>query len=142
MKKIVDRYDKRLLQNLPRVLFTGHIEVIVSESDAARAVEYLMKQPLLGFDTETKPSFKPGRVNQVALLQVSNGDLCFLFRLNRIGLPHCLVKLLEDKKITKIGLSWHDDQRALNLRKKFRPGTFIDLQDMAKEMGIVDISLQ
>ena len=142
MKKIFDRYDKALLQDLPRVLFPGHIEVIVSEREAQKAVDFLMKQPLLGFDTETKPSFKVGKMNQVALLQVSNGGLCFLFRLNRIGLPRCLIKLLEDKKITKIGLSWHDDLRALNQRGKFRPGTFIDLQDMAKEMGIVDISLQ
>ena len=142
MKRIVDRYDKQMLQNLPRALFPGHSEVIVSESEAQKAVEFLMKQPLLGFDTETKPSFKVGRMNQVALLQVSNGGLCFLFRLNRIGLPQCLIKLLEDKKITKVGLSWHDDLRALNQRKKFRAGTFIDLQDIAKEMGIVDISLQ
>lgn len=142
MKKIVSKYDKNLLADLPRVLFPGHIEVIVSESDAERAVAYLMKQPMLGFDTETRPSFKPGRQFQVALLQVCGGGICFLFRLNRIDIPKCLIKLLEDKKITKIGLSWHDDLRALNLRKKFRPGTFIDLQDMAKEMGIIDLSLQ
>ena len=142
MKKIVDRFDKQLLQDLPRVLFPGHIEVIVSEDDAERAVEYLMKQPLLGFDTETKPSFTQGKQNKVALLQVCGGGVCFLFRLNRIDIPQCLIELLEDKKITKIGLSWHDDLRALSQRKKFRAGTFIDLQDMAKEMGIVDISLQ
>ena len=142
MKIIFDRYDKQQLQDLPRVLFPGHIEVIVSEREAQKAVEFLMKQPLLGFDTETKPTFKVGRMNQVALLQVCSGGVCFLFRLNRIGLPQCIIKLLEDKRITKVGLSWHDDLRALNLRKKFRAGTFIDLQDMAKEMGIVDISLQ
>lgn len=142
MKKIFDKYDKQLLQDLPRVLFPGHIEVIVSESEAEKAVEFLMKQPLLGFDTETKPSFKPGKQNQVALLQVSSGGICFLFRLNHIGLPQCIIKLLEDKRITKVGLSWHDDLRALNQRKKFHAGTFIDLQDIAKEMGIVDISLQ
>ena len=81
-------------------------------------------------------------MNQVALLQVCSGGLCFLFRLNRIDLPQCIIKLLEDRRVTKIGLSWHDDLRALNQRKKFKAGTFIDLQDIAKEMGIVDISLQ
>ena len=142
MKTIASKYDKQLIASLPRVLFPGHIEVIVSEDDAERAVEYLMRQPILGFDTETKPSFKVGRTNQVALLQVCSGGVCFLFRLNRIDLPQCLIRLLEDKKITKIGLSWHDDLRALNRRKKFRAGTFIDLQDIAGEMGIVDLSLQ
>lgn len=142
MKKIFDRYDKELLQDLPRVLFKGRIEVIISENDAKRAVKFLLKQPLLGFDTETKPSFKPGRQHPVALLQVCCGETCFLFRLNRIGMPGCLVGLLEDKKITKVGLSWHDDLRALIQRKQFRAGTFIDLQDVAAEMGIIDISLQ
>ena len=81
-------------------------------------------------------------MNKVALLQVSTNDVCFLFRLNRIDIPQCLVRLLEDKKITKVGLSWHDDLRALNGRKSFRAGTFVELQDMAGQMGIVDISLQ
>ena len=142
MKKIFDRYDKALLQDLPRANFPGHIEVIVSVKEAQKAVDFLMKQPLLGFDTETKPSFKVGRMNQVALLQVCSGGICFLFRLNRIDLPQCIIKLLEDRRVTKIGLSWHDDLRALNQRKKFKVGTFIDLQDIAKEMGIIDISLQ
>ena len=142
MKKIFDKYDKTLLADLPRVLFGGRIEVIVSESAAERAVKYLMKQPILGFDTETRPSFKQGKQYKVALLQVCDGMICFLFRLNRIGLPPCLVRLLEDKKITKIGLSWHDDLRALNGRKQFRAGTFIELQDIAGQMGIIDISLQ
>ena len=130
------------MQNLPRVLFKGRIEVIVSESNARRAVKFLLRQPLLGFDTETKPSFKPGRLNQVALLQVCSGEICFLFRLNHIGLPQCLINLLEDTNVTKVGLSWHDDLRALNQRKKFCVGTFIELQNIAAKMGIVDISLQ
>lgn len=124
------------------MLFDGHIEVIVSERDAERSVKFLMKQPILGFDTETRPSFSRGKMNKVALLQVSTNDVCFLFRLNRIDIPQCLVRLLEDKKITKVGLSWHDDLRALNGRKSFRAGTFVELQDMAGQMGIVDISLQ
>ena len=142
MKKIASKYDKQLIADLPRVLFPGHIEVIASESDAERAVDYLMKQPILGFDTETRPSFTQGKQNKVALLQVCGGGVCFLFRLNRIDIPPCLIKLLEDKKITKIGLSWHDDLRALNQRKKFRAGTFIDLQDVAGKMGIIDTGLQ
>ena len=142
MKTILDKYDKTLLAELPRVVFTGRIEVIISESEAKKAVKLLLKQPLLGFDTETRPNFKPGRQYPVALLQVCSGETCFLFRLNHIGMPECVVKLLEDTKVTKVGLSWHDDLRSLQQRKKFRTGTFIDLQDIAKDMGIQDISLQ
>lgn len=124
------------------MLFPGRIEVIISESEAKRAVKFLLKQPLLGFDTETRPSFKVGRQYLVALLQVCSGDVCFLFRLNRIGLPKCLLALLEDKKITKVGLSWHDDLHSLKQRQEFQVGTFIDIQSIAGQMGIVDQSLQ
>ena len=142
MKEIFDKYDKALIADLPRALFPGRIEVIVSESDAKRAVKFLMKQPILGLDTETRPSFSRGKMNKVALLQVSTNDVCFLFRLNRIDIPQCLVSLLEDKKITKVGLSWHDDLRTLNGRKSVRAGTFVELQDIAGQMGILDIRLQ
>lgn len=142
MKTIVCKYDKDLLVDLPLVHFPGRIEVVVSENDAARAVKYLLKQPILGFDTETRPSFVKGKLNKVSLLQVCGGNICFLFRLNRIDLPNCLIKLLEDRKITKIGLSWHDDLRVLKQRKQFMAGIFIDLQDIAGKMGIVDQSLQ
>lgn len=142
MKKIVDKYDKRLITDLPRVLFPGKIQVVISEDEAARAVQYLMRQSLLGFDTETRPSFVRGKLNKVSLLQVCAEDVCFLFRLNQLGMPQCLIKLLEDRKITKVGLSLHDDLHSLNQRERFNAGTFIDLQNLAKEMGIQDMSLQ
>lgn len=142
MKKIVDRYDKQLISKLPRAVFPGRIEVIVSESDAQRAVRYLLGQPILGFDTETRPSFTRGNQHTVALLQVSSEEVCFLFRLNRIGLPDCLLDLIADRTVTKVGLSWHDDLRALSHRRQFQTGTFIELQDISKDMGIVDMSLQ
>lgn len=142
MKKIVSKLDKEQIANMPRVLFSGRIEVIVSESGAERAVQFLMKQPLLGFDTETRPSFQKGKIYKVALLQVCNGEVCFLFRLNRIDLPECLIRLLSDRRIKKIGLSWHDDLHALTGRKQFKAGTFIELQDIAAKMGIEDQSLQ
>ncbi|MBR6031616.1 MAG: 3'-5' exonuclease domain-containing protein 2 [Bacteroidaceae bacterium] len=142
MKKIVDKYDKRLITDLPRVLFPGKIQVVISEDEAARAVQYLMRQSLLGFDTETRPSFVRGKLNKVSLLQVCAEDVCFLFRLNQLGMPQCLIKLLEDRKITKVGLSLHDDLHSLNQRERFNAGTFIDLQNLAKEMRIQDMSLQ
>ena len=142
MKRIVDKYDKNDMADLPRAAFPGRIEVVVSTRDAERAVKFLMKQPLLGFDTETRPSFLKGRLYKVALLQVCCGDVCFLFRLNRIDLPECLIRLLEDNKLTKVGLSLRDDMRALEQRKPFHAGTFIDLQNIAGQMGIVDQSLQ
>lgn len=142
MKIIQDKYDKQKIQTLPRELFEGRIIVIFTEKDADKAVAYLMRQHLLGFDTETRPSFKKGHMHQVSLLQVSTYDTCFLFRLNQMGLPDSIVRLLEDCDITKVGLSLQDDLRLLKARRPFRSGTFVELQKEVKDIGIEDNSLQ
>lgn len=143
MKILKNRFDKELIATLPKVSFEGRIVTVISEAEADRAVDYLMSQTCLGFDTETKPSFKKGKgMNNVALLQVSSDDTCFLFRLNRIGLTNSIVRLLSDNTITKVGLSWNDDLRQLLRLRDFIAGTFIELQNYAKEIGIDDMSLQ
>jgi ribonuclease D len=142
MKKIYSRFDKQSIPKLPQVLFEGRIETIVSEQEAEKAVDYLLSQDIIGFDTETKPNFKAGRLNDVALLQVSSRDICFLFRLNHIGMPDCVLRLLTDNSNIKVGLSWHDDIRMLQRRASFTPGTFVELQELVREYGIKDLSLQ
>ena len=107
MKKVIyNKIDKRILSTLPPVNFTGKIIVIQGEQEAERAVEYLMQQEILGVDTETRPSFSKGVTHKVSLLQVASRDICFLFRLNMIGLPDCLIRLLENNYIPMIG-TWH-----------------------------------
>lgn len=141
MKKLYSKYDKTKIKDLPRALFKGRIIVVLSESEAKKAVSYLMKADILGFDTETRPSFKKGQQNKVSLLQVSTRDTCFLFRLNRIGLCPAIKKLLETKKVKKIGLSWDDDIRSLKALGDFNPQGFFELQQHMQELGIEDISL-
>ena len=143
MKTIFDKYDKEAINGLERALFQGRIEVVQSLYEAERAVKYLLSQPILGFDTETKPQFQRGHTSLVALLQVSSKDVCFLFRLNVLGLPDCIRQLLSDEGETlKIGLSWHDDLCRLRRRGEFHPGAFIEIQQIAKDMGLHDLSLQ
>lgn len=142
MKIIYDAYEKKKINDLPQILFDGRIIVVFSEAEANKAVDYLLKQEILGFDTETRPSFKKGRMHQVSLLQVATRNTCFLFRLNMIGIPDSLKRLLEDRSVTKVGLSLHDDLRMLSHRKRFTPGTFVELQKEVKDIGIKDLSLQ
>ena len=141
-KTIYNRFPKELIASLPVVSFQGRIEVVLTESQAARAVDYLLTMPLLGVDTETRPSFRKGHMHKVSLLQVSAHDICFLFRLNRLGMSRSIKRLLEDRLVPKIGLSLHDDMNGLHKLGDFRPGCFIDLQDHMNEIGIEDLSLQ
>lgn len=142
MNKIIySKFNKAKIQDLPRVTFPGRIVTILSAGEAEKAVDYLLNSDILGFDTETRPCFTKGKRNKVALLQVSNREICFLFRLNTMGLAPAIVRLLETEGPLKIGLSWHDDIRCLHERGDFEPRGFIDLQDHMIELGIKDMSL-
>ena len=141
-KTIYSKFDKKKITNLPIVQFPGRIITIVSETDADKAVDYLLSRDILGVDTETRPTFHKGEQHKVALLQVASHDTCFLFRLNDIGMPASIIRLLEDQTVPKIGLSWHDDILSLHRRTEFTPGYFIDLQNVVGEIGIKDLSLQ
>lgn len=140
-KHLVSKFDKKQISSLPRVLFEGRIVVVLNESEAEKAVDFLLTQPILGLDTETRPSFTRGKHYTVALLQVSTPETCFLFRLNHLGFTDSLRRLLEDNSIPKIGLSLHDDILSLSKRAKFKPGNFIDLQHIMCELGIKDMAL-
>ena len=123
-------------------MFQGRIITIITSGETEKAVDYLLSQKILGFDTETRPSFKKGQRYEVSLLQVSTHDTCFLFRLNLTGITPAIIRLLEDKKVVKVGLSWHDDLLQLHRRAEFKAGNFVELQDVAEKFGIEDKSLQ
>lgn len=142
MRILYSKFNKEAIHELPQVLFTGRIIVITSEKKAEKAVDFLLKQSILGVDTETRPVFRKGQSYKVSLLQVATHDTCFLFRLNILGITPSIKRLLENKETKMIGLSWHDDLLALHKRSDFKKGNFIDLQDIVGDLGIKDLSLQ
>ena len=143
MKQIRNTLTKAEVAAMPKVLFEGRIFVIYTEADADKAVEYLKTQQIVGVDTETRPSFKRGTTHKVALLQIATADTCFLFRLNRIGMPASLQDFLMSDTL-KIGLSLKDDFMMLRRRKDVHAeeGNWIELQDYVGRFGIEDRSLQ
>lgn len=122
--------------------FPGRIIVIDTEKDADKAVEYLLQFEAVGFDTETRPSFKKGTRYKISLMQISTDEACFLFRLNRIGIPQSLENFMVNDKILKIGLSLRDDFGAIRKRTDIKPANFLDLQNYVRQFGIEDASLQ
>jgi len=143
MKKVIyNKFDKAHITKLPIVSFPGRIIVINTPGETEKAVNYLLTQPILGVDTETRPSFHKGETHMVSLLQVATPDTCFLFRLNLTGLTPAIIRLLENTTVPMVGLSWHDDLLSLKRRQEFKPGMFIELQELVKGIGIEDMSLQ
>jgi ribonuclease D len=137
-----ENITKEELTDLPLKWFEGEIVVVDNVEKLVKAIEILSKAKVIGFDTETKPAFKKGVFNKVALLQLSVKNYAFLFRLNRIGLPAEICKILANPEIIKSGVAINDDIKALNKIKAFTPKGFIELQDHAKSVGITDFSLK
>ncbi len=133
---------KEEVAQLPVETFEGRIIVVQTENEVDKAVSYLKKHTLIGFDTETKPTFKKGVINKVALLQLSTADCCFLFRLNYVGFTPSLIELLANPDIKKIGLSIKDDFGSLRKRENFTPKGFVELQDIVPDYNIQEKSLQ
>jgi ribonuclease D len=142
MNKYNAHIEKSEVSTMPTVAFNGRIITIDTIDDTDKAVKALSGENVVGIDTETRPSFRKGVQHDVSLIQISTADTCFLIRLNRVKMPDSLVSFLENEEITKVGISLHDDYQALNKRRKFKPGSFFDLQKYVKEFGIEEMSLQ
>ena len=143
MRQIRNTITKAEIASMPKVKFEGRIFLIYTEEGADMAVDYLKTQQIVGVDTETRPSFKRGMTHKVALLQIATSDVCFLFRLNRIGIPKSLQDFLMSDTL-KVGLSLKDDFMMLHRRKDVHAeeGNWIDLQDYVGRFGMDDRSLQ
>ena len=127
---------------LEAVHFDGRIEVVESPDTLAKACKELSKHTLIGFDTETRPSFKAGVTNKVALLQLSTTECCYLIRLNKVALSRDILAILSSKSIYKIGADVRNDIATLNKLRHFTPNGFIDLQSEVGKYGIEDKSLR
>lgn len=134
--------EKQVINQMPIVTFSGRIHVISAISAVKSAVNALRTSPVVGFDTETRPSFKRGENHKAALLQLSTPTDAFLFRLNKIGIPTPLKQFLEDQDIVKVGLSTSDDFHQLAKVSDCKPTGFIEIQNLVKQFNISDMSLQ
>lgn len=128
------------LEKMEFASFPGKIIVIDSVgAEFNRAIAYLRSQKVIGFDTETRPTFSPSQPRyDVSLLQLSGKDRAYLFRINKIGMHRRLCNILASDKIVKVGAAIHDDIRGLQRHRCFTPAGFVDLQKIAWEWGIRD----
>ena len=137
------KISKEIIATLPIETFPGKIVVIDNERDADNAVLQLNNERIIGFDTETRPTFKKGKSNHVALIQLSTHDTCYLFRINRIGFTPAIKNLLENESLLKVGISLKDDFCMLSRLNggQFIPRNFIELQKFVKKYNIEDKNL-
>ena len=142
VNNFTDKISNEEAAQLPAIEFGGEIRIIDQERDIAEACKVLAAEPVIGFDTETRPSFRPGVTFRVSLLQLSTPKVCYLFRLNKIPLAKPILQLLENREVLKIGADVAGDLRSLHQIRHFRDGGFVDLQAIAPRWGIGEKSLR
>ena len=133
--------SKEELHALSLARFGGKIHVIEYSGMAERAVNRLSSCSVVGFDTETRPSFTKGKINRVALLQLATATEVFLFRLCKMEIPKSLLQLLSNPNILKIGAAIKNDLDVLKRAAKIKPHGFIDLQNMVRQFNINSFGL-
>ena len=136
------RMTKEEINQCPIIKYQGHVEIIRSEEKLLTAVKQLRQESVLGFDTETKPSFKKGQYFNPSILQLAHQKGVYLFHLNSLGLPTALTTILKDPKIIKTGVALNFDVSSLQKLTHFSPNGFIDIGELAKNAGIKNHGLR
>ena len=131
------------VMQLPAAQFDGEIITVEDEAGMEEAYGYLSQHRILGFDTETRPSFTPRHMNKVALLQLSTDERCYLIRICKFPkLSSRIIGLLTNADILKIGVAVVGDIQGLNKIHKFQAKGFVELQNEVKRFGIENFSLR
>jgi len=141
MGNMKQKYEisKAEVNDFPLWSYEGKVVVVNDEKMIDAAVSNLSKAQRIGIDTETKPRFSKGKPNRTALLQLAIPGVVYLFRLNKIGLPHGLAQILEDPNILKIGIATRDDKKELNRDFGCQPQNVLDLNQYVKTLGFISI---
>ncbi len=129
------KISKAEINELPLLAWEGPIELIESIAQMEIAAKQLSGEQLLGFDTETRPSFKRGEFYPPALIQMATADKVFLFRISKTKSLDPLIPILESPDVTKCGVGIHDDVKQLQKFSDFKAGGFLEISKLTLELG-------
>jgi ribonuclease D len=124
------------INDLPLKAFGGEIQLIDQEEELPRILEEISAHPVIGFDTETRPTFQKGQRHKVALIQLALPKKVFIVRVNQTGITDDILDFLENDKVIKAGIALHDDIKALQRLVPFQPQGFVDLSLQARQKGL------
>ncbi len=138
-----DSITKEEIQKLPLGFFKGDIVIVNDKETLNKAIEEIKKHGKWGFDTETKPAFRKGQKNKMAIIQLANDTKAYIFQIKKTGITRELLEILTTPEILKIGVDIKQDLHKIReYIPGFEPQGFVDVQKIAKEKGIKDLSLR
>ena len=135
MKKHI-KLSKNEINALPLIQYDGDIEILTSKDNIQVAINDLKNYDLIGFDTETKPTFVKGPLNPPSIMQLACDDKVYIFQFDNDEIFKQLSLILSNKNITKCGVSVDRDLIELMYLSPFDPISFVDLGNVARENEI------
>lgn len=124
------------INSMEPISFDGSVTVVNNEDTAENAFNVLFAEKMIGFDTESRPSFIKGRHYPVSIVQLATLNQAFIFQIKYTGFLDGLSDLLSSAEIYKVGVGVDDDIRRLKELRVFNPASFIDLSAMARKKGL------
>lgn len=142
MRLFQSEITKEEVAELELIQYEGPITLIQTEEEFRKEAETICSQSILGFDTETRPSFKKGKMYPTSLIQLSSPEHAWLIRVSSLGYPKQLLELLSDEGVMKVGTGLNDDIRRMRSDFLFEPGGFLDLQTYVEAFKIGEKGLK
>jgi ribonuclease D len=130
---------KEELRELPLLRYEGKIRLIEDKKEIEMAIQHCQEYDIVGFDTETKPTFKKGQYHAVALVQLALKDVVYLIRVSKTGVDENLITFFEDSDTIKLGIGLRDDIKDLQKMKNFNDAGFLDLNEFAESLEMESI---
>lgn len=127
--------SKAEINELPLIALEAEIRVLDTVQSMKFAVEELKEEPHLGFDTETRPSFKKGEYHPPALVQMATDSRVYLFRISKTRTIAPLIPIFESPTILKTGVAIHEDVKELRKIEDFKPSGFVEITDITTKLN-------
>ena len=120
---------------LPIVRFSGPIRLVQDEAELATARQSIRQERVIGFDTETRPTFRKGQIHSPSLVQIATGKAVYLFQLAKIDCSDAIASVLANAGTAKAGIAIYRDLLELTKLFPFIASNVIDLGAVAKKRG-------
>ncbi|MFC0131956.1 3'-5' exonuclease [Massilia eurypsychrophila] len=104
------------------------VRMVKSDRDAADALKALLAMDVLGFDTESKPTFLKGEASTGPhLVQLATDEAAYLFQIGAMPAVAVLKAVLESTTILKVGFGLSDDVKRLKAKLGIETSNVLDL---------------
>lgn len=142
LERLRHRPDKDEINAMPLRIYDGEVRIVRTLPQWQEAEKELRGDGVLGFDTETRPTFRKGKLNSPALVQLASAKMVYIVQLAWLPFGQPVADLLADPNILKVGVGIRDDMRALAGAFPFTPAGIVDLGDLARKHNIPNQGLR